>query len=285
MEDYVAKRKIQDERRDSQDYFERDDPSVILETTNMLSQKEKLAYFSDPNYCFVIKKDNMRIMRQSLDNLTHSGGVFYSVYDRDNSTDEAIVLVYFDDIMLDLMGELLEVQCRLSIHDLNTEFKCYAADLYEQFNSRQTQYIILKTFETEFDIGYLTKTGVIIDHFPCHTQDREYIIKSWRKHGFKLTYSIFLPSFWSHMQPINFIADYYGEEYGFYFAWLVHYTGMLLLPALFGLVIFLIQFAVYMKDGGNFWEGWDAFNSKYNTIYAIFIAIWAVFYVESWKRT
>ena len=40
-----------------------------------------------------------------------------------------------------------------------------------------------------------------------------------------------------------------------------------------------------MKEGGDFWEGWDAFNSYHNTIYAIFIAIWAIFYVENWKRT
>ena len=28
---------------------------------------------------------------------------------------------------------------------------------------------------------------------------------------------------------------------GFYFAWLIHYTGMLLIPSVVGIVIFLIQ--------------------------------------------
>ncbi len=87
------------------------------------------------------------------------------------------------------------------------------------------------------------------------------------------------------MQPINFIVDYYGEEIGYYFAWLVHYTGMLIFPAIFGLVLFIIQFTIYMKDGGNFWEGWDAFNSRHNVFYALFIAVWVLVYVESWKRT
>ena len=28
-----------------------------------------------------------------------------------------------------------------------------------------------------------------------------------------------------NMQPLNVIKDYYGEQMGFYFAWLIHYTG------------------------------------------------------------
>jgi len=40
------------------------------------------------------------------------------------------------------------------------------------------------------------------------------------------------------MQPLNFIKDYYGAKFGFYFAWLVHYTGMLLLPSIVGIVVF-----------------------------------------------
>ena len=179
-------------------------------------------------------------MRQSLDNLTQSGGVYYSIYPRDDKDDEFVIVVYFDDIMLDLMGELLEVKCRLSIHDCNASFKCYAADLFENFNSRQTQFIIKKAFEMEFDIDYLTQSGVIIEHFPCHTEERDYIVKSWEKYGWKLTFSVFLPSFWNNLQPINFIAEYYGEEYAFFFLWLVHYTGMLVIPALVGLVLFIM---------------------------------------------
>ena len=55
----------------------------------------------------MIKKANIKIMRQSLDSLTQSGGVFYSIYPRDEKDDEFVIVVYFDDIMLDLMGELL----------------------------------------------------------------------------------------------------------------------------------------------------------------------------------
>ena len=49
------------------------------------------------------------------------------------------------------------------------------------------------------------------------------------------------------MQPINFVAYYYGEKFGFYFAWLVHYTALLLIPGIVGAVIFGYQFVLYIK--------------------------------------
>jgi len=50
------------------------------------------------------------------------------------------------------------------------------------------------------------------------------------------------------MQPFNYVADYYGERFGFYFSWLVHYTSMLLFPALVGLGIFLAQCVSFLHD-------------------------------------
>jgi len=43
------------------------------------------------------------------------------------------------------------------------------------------------------------------------------------------------------MQPLNFIANYYGEKFGFYFTWLVNYTAWLLPLALVGLLFFMFQ--------------------------------------------
>jgi anoctamin-8 len=92
-------------------------------------------------------------------------------------------------------------------------------------------------------------------------------------------------NFWQNMQPINFITDYYGEEYGFYFAWLVHYTGWLLPPAVAGLVIFVIQTYSYINsEEASLYTAYDAFNNILNPLYSIFIVIWATLFVESWKR-
>lgn len=78
----------------------------MLSTTNRLSKKQKLAFYKNPDYTFIVDTDRIEIMREALDNLTESGGVFYSIYLRDDAPDQTIVVIYFDDIMIDLMGEL-----------------------------------------------------------------------------------------------------------------------------------------------------------------------------------
>ena len=47
-----------------------------------------------------------------------------------------MVVLYFDDSVIDLMGEIMNVECRLSQFNLTQPFKNYAADMFDQFNSR-----------------------------------------------------------------------------------------------------------------------------------------------------
>ena len=49
----------------------------------------------------------------------------------------------------------------MSNYDCLAEYKCFANDFFESFNSSQIQYIMMKTFENAFDITYLVKSGVI----------------------------------------------------------------------------------------------------------------------------
>ena len=89
------------------------------------------------------RADTIKILRLELDSLVSRGGVFYSIFDhvekpedfdKTNETrgsDTLIVVVYFDDSVIDLMGEILEVECRLSKYDCAQPFKCYAADKFD----------------------------------------------------------------------------------------------------------------------------------------------------------
>ena len=83
------------------------------------------------------------------------GGVYYSIYDQINTQDDfnkttrthdtMMVVLYFDDSVIDLMGEILGIECRLSKYDCMLPFKCYAGDMFDQFNARQIQTIVLTT--------------------------------------------------------------------------------------------------------------------------------------------
>lgn len=160
------------------------------------------------------------------------------------------MVLYFDDSVLDLMGEILKIKCRLSHYNCLSEFKSYAQDFFEPFNSRQTQNIVLRTLELDIDLDYISRERVVLDHFHLHNRDRERILVSWHKYKWRLAFGFISGKFLENLQPLNFIKDYYGEKYGFYFAWLIHYTGQLILPSIVGIGIFIYQL-VHVNDDGK----------------------------------
>ena len=72
-------------------------------------------------------------------------------------------------------------------------------------------------------------------------EERSKITESWKNYGTRLSFGFLTGNYETNMQPLNFIKNYYGAQFGFYFAWLVHYTGQLLIPSLVGIIIFIIQ--------------------------------------------
>ena len=48
---------------------------------------------------------------------------------------------------------------------------------------------------------------------------------------------------WSNLltQPLDSVAEYYGESVAFYFAYLAFYTRWLIVPSLLGIVVFFFQ--------------------------------------------
>ena len=85
----------------------------------------------------------LNILLLELDSLLSRGGVYYSIYDHVKKLEDfdkiqetkhydvMFVVLHFDDSVIDLMGEILEVKCRLSKHDVAQPFKSYAADCFD----------------------------------------------------------------------------------------------------------------------------------------------------------
>lgn len=102
--------------------------------------------------------DTLQILRLELDSLVNQGHIYYSIFDKIKraedfnktvrTSDLISVVLYFDDSVVDLMAEILNVECRLSKYDCKQPFKCYAADMFDQFNSREHQAIIKQTIES-----------------------------------------------------------------------------------------------------------------------------------------
>lgn len=76
------------------------------------------------------------------------------------------------------------------------------------------------------------------------------------------------------------IKYYYGEDYAFEYAFLIHYQAWLQVPTIIGILIFIYQ--VF-----KFFEHYDlqlAIDTPYNALFGLFVTFWATCFVESWKR-
>ena len=123
-----------------------------------------------------------------------------------------------------------------------------------------------------------------------HTNKKHEIIESLDKHAYRLVWNMLSmsESFLKHFEPINLIADYYGEKYAFYLAFMLHHVGWMLVPAFFGTILFIFH---CVEGGANAKEGQNGLTAyianvdiPLNYFYILLIALWSTFYIESWKR-
>ncbi|XP_056330037.1 anoctamin-7 [Danio aesculapii] len=119
---------------------------------------------------------------------------------------------------------------------------------------------------------------------------------------------------WRKYQPLDHIREYFGEKIALYFAWLGFYTGWLLPAAVVGFIIFLFGIWLMVTDvpaeelcsSGNafimcplcnicsYWnlssicytyKAGLLFDNGGTVFFSIFMSLWAVTFLEYWKRT
>ncbi|XP_061861304.1 anoctamin-7 [Colius striatus] len=117
---------------------------------------------------------------------------------------------------------------------------------------------------------------------------------------------------WSKYQPLDHIRQYFGEKVAFYFAWLGFYTGWLLPAALLGMGVFITGVFLAFHDVPSqeicssreqmcplcktcpYWQLSQAcgmfmagrlFDHGGTIFFSMFMSLWAVLFLEFWKRT
>lgn len=100
---------------------------------------------------------------------------------------------------------------------------------------------------------------LLLDYFPLHDDaERNELVATWVKQ-------------WKTAQPLHAIRAYFGDEIGFYFAFLGAYSRWLVAPALLGVLVFLSEFVT----------SWSVYGRG---IYSLVITSWATAFLKSWKR-
>ncbi|XP_008403205.1 anoctamin-1a isoform X2 [Poecilia reticulata] len=144
-------------------------------------------------------------------------------------------------------------------------------------------------------ITSLLANGVYTSAYPLHDgdidgvtaepNDRKLLFEEWA------SYSVFYK-----YQPIGLIRKYFGEKVGLYFAWLGVYTQMLIPAAIVGVIVFLYGCATVddnIPSVCSYWKLETAcgtarashlFDNPATVFFSIFMALWAVLFMEHWKR-
>ncbi|XP_008827371.1 anoctamin-7 [Nannospalax galili] len=165
-----------------------------------------------------------------------------------------------------------------------------------------------------FGIDQLLTEGVFSAAFPLHdgpfsavpesteVSQRQVLFQYWARWGK-----------WTKYQPLEHVRRYFGEKVALYFAWLGFYTGWLLPAAVVGTVVFLVGCFMVFSDiptqelchssdnfdmcplcpDCSFWllssactlaQAGRLFDHGGTVFFSLFMALWAVLFLEYWKR-
>uniref|UniRef100_A0A8C6U342 Anoctamin n=1 Tax=Neogobius melanostomus TaxID=47308 RepID=A0A8C6U342_9GOBI len=158
--------------------------------------------------------------------------------------------------------------------------------------------VCVRTCQT-IGISSLIAKGVYDAAFPLH----DVLHEEWARYS----------AFYKH-QPIDLVRKYFGEKIGLYFAWLGVYTQLLIPASIVGIIVFGYGVATLdtnipslemcdeqqnftmcpLCDGAcDYWRLNTAcgtarashlFDNPATVFFAIFMSLWAVLFLELWKR-
>lgn len=165
-----------------------------------------------------------------------------------------------------VMGQSINAEL---FRDSNLEFSYGDRWMYEPFTSAQALQLIADLIDdesvaggAEVRFGQLIASGKVKQVFPLRDpQISEQLMQKWIRNRSPLA-----------LPPLDAVRDYFGEKVAMYFAFLSNYTSMLLVPAIVGLIVFLVSLSTGRTE------------SAFNTWFGFVLAVWITVFLEFWKR-
>ncbi|KAG9410682.1 hypothetical protein AC1031_018707 [Aphanomyces cochlioides] len=176
-------------------------------------------------------------------------------------------------------GDFLWVDYSHAIRETLVDYD--AATDAVRFLDKEKQMIVHRLIVVEAALDEHSDLIVIVEQMlPLHKANLDLLRRSWvcywRRpvasrwtHGLRCLFRIV----WHGLdQPLDDVAQYFGEKVAFYFAWVQMYTKWLLLPTLAGIWLFVLQVQSQSLD------------QPLAPVYALFMAVWASVFLVAWKR-
>jgi len=202
---------------------------------------------------------------------------------RSSDGESMFVLIAAPQERLEIQAETISLNMKLkeenggSFHSFSVENKSMfvAEDESEGFfRSIQRIYLIDTILEGDplfggagLKFNKLSEDGIVTRVFALPNEEkRKELVQIWAN-----------PKRMFKRQPLQLIRNYLGEEITLYFAWLGFYTQWLWYATVAG----VIATPFWLVD--RFTHSYP-FASWATTIYAIFLSLWATFFLEYWKR-
>jgi len=187
------------------------------------------------------------------------------------------ILIGISEERLEEQAELnaVELQLKEEYHGGYVAFTRDKKDLFRRqedgglFPKTTTQRLIETIIESETEDGgaelnirSLIWDGVLDKVYPVHeNKKKKEIIDYWVKNP--KNYAV----------PLEQLRSYFGEEVAFYYGWLNFYTRWLGFASVVGILAMILGYSGIRNE--NNWA---------NSVYSIFMAIWATLFLEYWKR-